>query len=155
MFREGSLGTTQNSAKLANQRHNIEPKTAKEGCPGLLLEEGRRWREGIRGCFIRSVTAFVFWLRSRAVLSSSQSKKRPCLQPEVSTLTTTPWPEQGKILILKESLVKGSQDLEDGGGGSPWAVISQNALEATPFRKSVEKDAGLCWDKQVNMDQKA
>lgn len=87
--------------------------------PRAAAGRGQVVEGGYGGCFTGSVIVFVFWLHSRAVLSSSQSEKRPCLQPEVSTLTTTPWPEQGKILILKDSLVKGSQDLEDDGGGSP------------------------------------
>ena len=41
--------------------------------------------------------------------------------------------------------MKGSQDLE--------AVFSQNATEAMLFWKSVGKDAGLCLDKWINMDQ--
>lgn len=53
----------------------------------------------------------------------------------------------------------GGQDLEKMMPASlplplPGAVISQEVSGTRPFCKSVEKDAGLCCDKLINMDQK-
>ena len=64
----------------------------------------------------------VLWLNRRAAFCSSQSNKQPCLPSEAPTLATTPWPEQGKILAPAGTEIKGSNDLEDGGGGSPWGT---------------------------------
>lgn len=89
----------------------------------LLLGRAAGEGPGAERLFSRNLKVLALWPSRNAALCSSQSNKLLALPAiRAPTLTVAPWPEQGKTLVPSGTEIQGSEDLEEGGVGSPWGT---------------------------------